>query len=142
MKVCNRCKLEKELNKYWTDSRRKDTDFYHQQPCIDCRNEQRKIKRKIDFSNNYISSGKISYNSIRRYCTGLKKDYITDDLIDFVRQNIFLKRELNKKKEKLLYEKEKLFCRNCNSIVFLPKESTIFNIEKIIFDFKKIHEKC
>jgi hypothetical protein len=141
-KVCNRCEENKSVDKYWKDNRRKGTDSYYQQPCIDCRNEQKRIKRKLDFSNNLITDGKVSYHSIRRYCTGLDKKHLNKDFVEFVKQNIILKREIKNQNDLLVFEDSKLFCRKCLSIVFLPKKCSLIQLEKIINNFKEIHSKC
>jgi hypothetical protein len=67
---------------------------------------------------------------------------VNKDFVEFVKQNIILKREIKNQNDLLVFEDSKLFCRKCLSIVFLPKKCSLIQLEKIINNFKEIHSKC
>lgn len=137
-KICNKCNLEKNVSEYQKDKRRLNTKSYYQQPCKDCRNNQKKMKRKIDYYQNFLSNGTIKHGFIKRHCTNLKSENINEKFVELVREHIFLKREL-KRDHKTYYSNGMLFCNVCNSIVVIRDEITIDAIIVIVDTFKKLH---
>jgi hypothetical protein len=141
-KKCNRCSQEKELNRFSKDYRREGMDSMYQQPCIDCRNAQKRNKRFLDFANNVITDGRVSYHHLRRNSTGLKKEDVTKELIDFYKEYLFLKREIRSFDESVIYENGKIACLSCRMFVILQKTSKLSILEKQLQVFKETHSSC
>ena len=140
MKTCTRCKEEKSFNEYLIDKRRLGKPSMYQQPCKKCRTQVKSLKHKIEFSNNDLSDNIVKKYIIRRNHL-LEKD-ITKDLINLVRLNILLKRELKREDKLSVVSGKIMICNACNSCTKLPDKLLLSELNEILSNFEKIHELC
>lgn len=101
---CTRCSEFKSESEFWFNSSRNKVD----QPCKCCRNEQKRLRRSIDYQNNKLSKSEIE-KSLRL------KNY-SEILREVILNNIFLKREIEKSSSPLVAvdsENLVIFCPIC-----------------------------
>ena len=128
MKVCSKCKIEKNKNEFHKDKYNKDGLQFS---CILCNKIARKLPKKQkeikiiiegkkqcskckefkEYSDFYKrSSRKTGYSSQCKYCISIYKDYVKDDKKEYDRQNWINNKDTRKQQAKLyrILNKEKI----------------------------------
>ncbi len=130
---CTQCGENKPLDEYWFDKRRGK----HQTPCKECRNINKRMRRKEMFINNKFTKSE------------LDKSYrlkgIPEEIRDVVVANIMLNREIEKTKDIQITSNKKhtvLYCPLCGECESLETPINIKDFFIIGDLFEKGHAKC
>lgn len=130
---CTRCNEVKNTYEFWYNNKRKQFD----RPCKDCRNKQKRLRRKEMFINNkfYESELKSHY----------KLKNLPNDLKNVIIANLILDREIRKK------QSIQITCNNECILIYCPMcvNHEVLKIP-ILFDdliklsklYKIAHERC
>ena len=138
--VCNKCKEDKPLSGYQKDYRREGLPSFHQQPCADCRNAQKRLKRRIDIGSGYLPDSVFSSSFIRRG-TNLTPFHVDRPVLDVYKAKFVLDREIGSVGIPH-YTGDTIFCTYCESLVYLPKECSVQDLIDILCEFNKQHIDC
>lgn len=130
---CTQCGENKSDNNYWFDKRRNK----HQTPCKECRNINKKIRRKEMFINNRFTKSE------------LDKSYrlkgVPEEIREVVVANIMLNREIEKTKDIQITANGKytvLYCPICGECEILEMPINVKDFFIIGDLFEKSHDKC
>ena len=130
---CTKCKDHKTLDNYWYDKRRNK----HQTPCKECRNMYKRMRRREMYIN-----GRFSKNDINK---SLRLKGLPTDIIEVVKANILLNREIDKIKEvQVTGNKDAIvvYCPLCGDNEVLKSPVKIEHLSEIGYLFNKRHYEC
>ena len=130
---CTKCKEIKPLSEYWFDNRRDK----HQTPCKDCRNLYKRMRRREMYIN-----GRFSKNDINK---SLRLKGLPNDIIEVVKANILLNREIDKLKEVQVTGNEEaiiIYCPLCGDNEVLKSPVKVNHLNEIGELFNKRHYEC
>lgn len=130
---CTQCGENKTVDNYWFDKRRNK----HQTPCKECRNLNKKMRRKEMFINNKFTKSE------------LDKSYrlkgIPEEIREVVVANIMLNREIEKTKDVQITgngDVSVIYCPICAESEALETPINLKEFFKLGDLFEKSHAKC
>lgn len=130
---CTRCESILPKSGFWYNKTRKKID----QPCKDCRNEQKRIRRKEMRLN-----GKFCKSELE---TSYRMKGLPDDLIEIMLTKILINRELEKKAVPQVTGNNDImvmYCPTCTKFEKINMPIPLDDLVEITTYFGKIHEEC
>lgn len=131
--ICTKCAIEKPLSSFWYDKRR----MKYQTPCIDCRNKQKRMRRREKYINCKFSKSELEKN--------YRLKGVANELISVILDNILLNREIdrsNKTRLKQIDDKLVMFCPVCMDIELLTLPICIDELSSLGHLFQENHYEC
>jgi hypothetical protein len=136
MKICNRCKVNKQLQYFYFDKRE---NRGYKSICKDCENTLKRMKRKIDW--------KLENQPASLFISAFKKRFgnhenFTQEFIEIYIQNLKLQATIRNRKDNCFILHKNLVCYSCGHVEPLNFPIPLKKLNEICEIFNELHKKC